>query len=74
MQKEDRYDTSFFTNLKAGEFIGSAAHSNYKNFHLNFVMYNAEGERELPIVKNVLPSMLDACWNGIINDLTVFLY
>lgn len=72
-QKEDRYDTSFFTNLKAGEFIGSAAHSNYKNFHLNFVMYNAEEERELPIVKNVLPSMLDACWNGIISDLSVFL-
>ena len=73
MQKEERYDTSFFTNLKAGEFLGSAAHSNYRDFHLNFLMYRTEEEKELPIVSNVLPSTLDNCWNDIIEDLTVFL-
>ena len=74
MQKEDRYDTNFFTNLKAGEFLGSTAHSNYRDFHLNFMMYKADDEEELPIVTNVLPSTLDDCWNSIIKDLTVFLY
>lgn len=72
-QKEDRYDTNFFTNLKAGEFLGSAAHSNFREFHLNFNMYQATEEQELPIVNNVLPSTLENCWNGIIQDISVFL-
>ena len=72
-QKEDRYDTSFFTKLKAGEFLGSAAHSNFRDFHLNFDMYNANEEEEIPVIQNVLPSTLEDCWNGIMSDLMVFI-
>lgn len=48
-QKEEVYDTSFFTNLQSGEFVGSAAHSNMPHFHLRFDMYQEE-EGELPAV------------------------
>lgn len=48
-QKEEVYDTSFFTNLQSGEFVGSAAHSNRPHFHLRFDMYQEE-EGELPAV------------------------
>lgn len=73
MQKEDRYDTNFFTNLQPGEFLGSAAHSNYRDFHLKFDMYRNENELELPVIQNVLPSILDDSWNKVISDLSVFI-
>lgn len=51
-QKEEIYDTNFFTSLQSGEFVGSASHSNYKAFHLRFDMYQDQ-EEDLPIVKVV---------------------
>ena len=49
----DVYKRQFFTSLKSGEFVGSAAHSNMRNFHLRFEMYE-DKEDPLPIVHPVL--------------------
>ena len=40
---EEIYDTNFFTSLKSGRVRGSAAHSNMRNFHLRFEMYEDKG-------------------------------
>lgn len=58
MQKEEVYDTSFFTSLQSGEFVGSASHSNVSNFHLRFDMYQEE-EGELPAVGAVTPLVVE---------------
>lgn len=63
-QKEDVYDTNFFTLLQSGEFVGSAAHSNMRSFHLRFDMYREE-EIELPMVDNVTPSRVQRCYDEI---------
>lgn len=68
MQKEEVYESSFFTSLKPGEFVGSAAHSNMPNFHLRFKMYD-QTEEPLPVVRAVLPSDIDENYNRIIKDL-----
>ena len=69
LQKEEVYDTSFFTNLKSGEFVGSAAHSNMPTFHLRFKMYD-EPEEPLPIVHTVLRSEIEQCYLQIIDDVS----
>lgn len=63
------YDTSFFTNLKSGEFVGSATHSNMPTFHLRFKMYD-EPEEPLPIVHTVLRSEIEQCYLQIIDDVS----
>lgn len=67
IQKEEVYDTSFFTGLQPGEFVGSAAHSNMPTFHLRFKQYK-EPEEPLPIVHTVLPSEIEECYQQIIAD------
>lgn len=69
LQKEEVYDTSFFTNLKSGEFVGSATHSNMPTFHLRFKMYD-EPEEPLPIVHTVLRSEIEQCYLQIIDDVS----
>lgn len=68
-QKEEIYDTNFFTSLKPGEFVGSAAHSNMPTFHLRFKMYNQQ-EEPLPIVHTVLRSEIEQCYQQIIEDVS----
>ena len=66
--EKERYDPSFFTNLVAGEFVGSVAHSNYKEFHQKFEFY-VPGENEpddLPIVKLVTESDVERNYDAII--------
>lgn len=63
-QKEDVYDTNFFTSLQSGEFVGSAAHSNMSTFHLRFDMYQEE-EEDLPMVDSVTPIMVQRCYDEI---------
>ncbi|MFT0343976.1 type IV secretory system conjugative DNA transfer family protein [Bacteroides thetaiotaomicron] len=67
-QKEEIYDTNFFTSLKSGEFVGSAAHSNMRNFHLRFEMYE-DKEDPLPIVHPVLASDIEENYQQIIRDI-----
>lgn len=63
-QKEDVYDTNFFTSLQSGEFVGSAAHSNLRTFHLRFDMYKEE-EIELPLVDVITPSTVQRTYDEI---------
>lgn len=67
-QKEEIYDTNFFTSLKSGEFVGSAAHSNMRDFHLRFEMYE-DKEDPLPIVHPVLASDIEENYQQIIKDI-----
>ena len=68
--KEEKYDSRFFSNLTAGEFVGIAANANVKDFHLYFKMYRSdkEGETELPIVRAVIPQDIEKNYVKIIDD------
>lgn len=68
--KENRYDPYFFTELRQGEFVGSAAHSNFKEFHLRLKQYDASWEQDLPIVRMVLDSEVEQNYRDIINVVT----
>lgn len=68
-QKEERYDTNFFTGLQSGQFVGSAAHSNMKDFCLRFKMYDDQ-EEALPIIRAVLPSEIEQNYYKIIEDIS----
>lgn len=67
-QKEEVYDTHFFTELKTGEFVGTAAHCNYKNFHFMMKKYD-ESEENLPIIRAVLPSEIEENYLQIRKDI-----
>lgn len=49
-------------------FVGSAAHSNMRNFHLRFEMYE-DKEDPLPIVHPVLASDIEENYQQIIRDI-----
>lgn len=68
-QKEERYDTNFFTGLQSGQFVGSAAHSNMKDFCMRFNMYQDQ-EEALPIIRAVLPSEIEQNYISIIEDIS----
>lgn len=66
--EKDRYDPSFFTNLVAGEFVGSVSHSNFKEFHQKFKFYvpDPSESNDLPIVKMVSESDVERNYREII--------
>lgn len=68
-QREERYDTNFFTGLQSGQFVGSAAHSNMRDFCLRFKMYSDQ-EEALPIIRAVLPSEIEQNYFKIIEDIS----
>lgn len=72
-RKEEKYDLSFFTDLKSGEFAGSASNANIKSFHDQFFMYKEE-EEVLPIVQQVLPYDIDSNFDNIRNSLDKIIY
>ena len=52
-----------------GRFVGSAAHSNVRTFHLRFDMYK-EDEIDLPMVDNVTQVRVQRCYDEIIAFVT----
>lgn len=64
LQKEEKYDSSFFTKLKAGEFVGSAADATVSDFNASFKMYD-DKEEPLEIVKAILPQDIEQNFNEI---------
>jgi len=66
-QREERYDSNFFTKLQAGEFVGTTSHSNKRDFNLRFKMYD-EVEEPLPIVKPVLASEIVSNYLKIVSE------
>ena len=59
---------SLSNTYKSGEFVGSAAHSNMRDFHLRFEMYG-DKEDPLPIVHPVLASDIEENYQQIIKDI-----
>jgi mobilization protein C len=64
-QKEDKYDSSFFTRLSAGQFVGTA---NKRDFFAHFDMYKEE-EEPLPVVRTVFEKDIDRCIEKIREDI-----
>jgi len=67
-QREERYDSNFFTKLQAGEFVGTTAHSNMRDFHLRFKMYD-DVEEPLPVVKAVMASDIKNNYLRIVSEI-----
>lgn len=67
-QKEERYDTNFFTRLKAGEFLLSASNADTRELCTRFRMYNEE-EEPVAKVNNVLPMDIENNYYRILNDI-----
>jgi len=67
-QREERYDSNFFTKLQAGEFVGTTTHSNMRDFHLRFKMYDEE-EEALPVVKAVMASDIKNNYLRIVSEI-----
>ncbi|MVT12507.1 type IV secretory system conjugative DNA transfer family protein [Chitinophaga tropicalis] len=68
--KEQRYDPDFFMQLKPGEFVGRATHSNVKEFHLQFKQYVPGNETDPPIVGPVLERDILNNYNRIIEQVS----
>ncbi len=69
VDKVAKYETSFFKHLPAGEFVGYGSNSNYNEFHLKLNMMQFPEELELPIVRSVSESDIEANYIEIINTI-----
>lgn len=68
--KEERYDSRFFSTLNVGEFIGTTGLSNVDDFHFQFKEYeDAAIEKNLPLIKSVLPIDVDNNFEKMVKDL-----
>lgn len=63
---KDKYEASFYTGLKAGEFVGSASHSNFGEFHLNLKQYQGVDIAEMPVVKKVFDGDIERNYQEIL--------
>lgn len=68
-QKEERYDTSFFTNLTAGQFVGTASKANVKDFFIQFKPYNSVGETDIAEKRIVTKRIVDENYENIVRDI-----
>lgn len=71
--KEQRYEPYFYTTLTAGEFVGSAAHSNSPEFHQKFRKYDPGNEKDLPIFRLVLDTDIEENYRRIIENLSLII-
>lgn len=67
--EKDRYDPYFYTGLQAGEFVGSAAHSNLREFHLRFKQYQGQDLEALPVVNMIFDKDIEQNYERILNDI-----
>lgn len=63
---KEKYEASFFTGLKAGEFVGSASHSNFGEFHLKLKQYKGIDIEEMPLVKKLYKGDIERNYQEII--------
>lgn len=63
---KDKYEPSFFTGLKAGEFVGSASHSNFGEFHLKLKQYQGVDIEEMPVVKKIFDGDIERNYQEIL--------
>lgn len=67
--EKDRYDPYFYTGLQAGEFVGSAAHSNLREFHMRFKQYQGQDLEALPVVNMIFEKDVEQNYQRILNDI-----
>lgn len=63
---KEKYEASFFTGLQAGEFVGSASHSNFGEFHLKLRQYKGIDIEEMPLVKKLYKGDIERNYQEII--------
>ncbi len=68
--KEDRYESHFFTGLKAGEFVGTTANANISEFHKRFKIYDDSQDAEVPMLNAVTNEMLEKEYRNLVNLVT----
>lgn len=66
IERKDKYETSEFARLKAGEFIGTSVNASKTEYHERFKMMDQPKEIELPIIRNVTKEMIEKNYNDII--------
>lgn len=69
--KEQRYDPSFFMQLRPGEFVGRAQNSNVKEFHEVFKPYTPGLYEEIDILHPVLDSDIEENYLQILEDVKI---
>jgi len=67
---KDKYEASFYTGLKAGEFVGSASHSNFGEFHLKLKQYQGVDIDEMPVVKKVFDGDIERNYQEILRTVS----
>lgn len=67
IQREDVYESDFFTKLESGRFVGVTAHSNMSRFDLRFDMYQEE-EEKAPTVRYLLTNEVEASYANILKQ------
>lgn len=67
--EKDRYDPYFYTGLQAGEFVGSAAHSNQREFHMRFKQYQGQDLEALPVVNMIFDKDIEQNYQRILSDI-----
>lgn len=68
-QEKERYDPSFFKQLKAGEFVGVTSDANKSEFHVRFKPYEYKEEEKnisLPTIHNVSQEDLNKHYSSLI--------
>ena len=71
-ESEDRrakYEVADFSALPPGNFIGSALHSNYSEFNLNFKMTDTKNAENLPLVRSVTDGDIDLSYKKMIKNI-----
>ncbi|NKI28212.1 type IV secretory system conjugative DNA transfer family protein [Arenibacter sp. 6A1] len=58
-RKEHKYEASFFSHLKPGEFVGLCGQSNYVDFHKEFVPYDRTQDMEPRMISTAYLSNSD---------------
>lgn len=72
-QKESKYEPSFFTNMKTGEFVGIANEANVNEFRSLFVPFQEPNQDPIPDVKDVTEADKKAVLKQINTDLSVIM-
>jgi Type IV secretory pathway, VirD4 components len=68
-QREERYDTNVFTNLKPGEFVGIAANANVKDFYMRFEQYDSSQEESITALRIVTERTVEENYRRILLDI-----
>lgn len=67
IERKDKYEPAFFSTLKSGQFVGSTASANQKEFNARFTQFQQPDNIELPTIRKVTQEMIDKNYQSIID-------